>query len=69
VKKRSSHASNELMAHLYTAVESKDCNHDWIPLVISRLRRMLTQVYLGRMSEIPRTELIDALNLEIKANN
>ena len=59
VKKKSMYASNELLENMYQAVKKRD--HNWAPLILSSLRRMLIRVHTSPTREIKGAELIDAL--------
>ena len=59
VKKKSLYASNELLENMYQAV--KKGNHNWAPLILSSLRRMLIRVHTSPTREIKGAELIDTL--------
>ena len=43
VKKKSLYASNELLENMYQAMKKGD--HNWAPLILSSLRRMLIRVH------------------------
>ena len=59
VKKKSLYASTELLENLYQAVKKGD--HNWAPLILSSLRRMLIRIHTSPTREIKVAEVMDAL--------
>lgn len=59
MKKKSHYASMEVLENMYQAVRKG--NHNWAPLILSSLRRLLIRVRTSNTRNIKGAELIDAI--------